>query len=115
MAFFVVSIFFLFRENGGSIQQVVVNKTGIKYVRSATLIDFVYAIILLFFKEWNSIPMSTTWVFIGLLSGREMAIALSTQYRDLKSVFPIVRQDFMKLVLGMGVSVVIAWAVNLLK
>lgn len=113
--FFSTVIFFIFSENGGNIQKVVINKTGTQYVRSATLIDFFFALILVVFKEWNSIPMSTTWVFIGLLSGRELAIATSSQKRDIKSVFPIVREDFMKLVLGMGVSVVVAYAVNLLK
>jgi len=113
--FFSAAIFFIFSENGGSIQKVVINKTGTQYVRSATLIDLFFATILLVFKEWNSIPMSTTWVFIGLLSGRELAIATSLQKRDVKSVFPIVRQDFMKLVLGMGVSVLVAYLVNLLK
>jgi hypothetical protein len=81
--FFSTVIFFIFSENGGSIQKVVINKTGTQYVRSATLIDFFFALILVVFKEWNSIPMSTTWVFIGLLSGRELAIATSSQKRDI--------------------------------
>ncbi|MEL6973478.1 MAG: hypothetical protein AAFO02_25200, partial [Bacteroidota bacterium] len=36
--------------------------------------DFLYALILLFFKEFSNVPMSTTWVFLGLLAGREIAI-----------------------------------------
>jgi hypothetical protein len=38
------------------------------------MVDGVYFVILLIFKEWSNIPMSTTWVFIGLLAGRQMAI-----------------------------------------
>lgn len=112
LAFFTITIFLIFREGGGKIQEIVVSKTNTKYVRSATIIDFVYAVILLFFKEYNSIPMSTTWVFIGLLTGREMAITTLSQYRKVKSLFPIIRNDFGKLVLGMTVSVVIAYGVN---
>lgn len=112
LVFFTGIMFLIFKEGGGKIQKIVLNKTNTKYVRSATLIDFVYAIILVFFKEWNSIPMSTTWVFIGLLSGREMAITSLSKHRKMKKLFPIISQDFGKLVIGMTVSVLIALGVN---
>ncbi len=114
LVFFTATIFIIFKEGGGSIQKIVLNKTNTKYVRSATIIDFVYALILLVFKEWNSVPMSTTWVFIGLLSGREMAITTLSQHRKMKNLFPILRKDFAKLIIGMTVSVVIALLVNLI-
>jgi hypothetical protein len=112
LVFFTSVIFFIFREGGGKIQGIVRSKTNTKYVRSATIIDFVYAIILFFFKELNSIPMSTTWVFIGLLTGREMAITTLSKHRKMKKLFPIISSDFGKLVVGMTVSVVIALGVN---
>ena len=112
LVFFTGTIFLIFKEGGGSIQKIVLNKTNTKYVRSATIIDFVYAMILLFFKELNSVPMSTTWVFIGLLSGREMAITTLSKYRKMDRLFPIIAGDFGKLVLGMTVSVGIALLVN---
>ncbi|KPM47502.1 hypothetical protein [Jiulongibacter sediminis] len=112
LVFFTGTIFFIFREGGGKIQKIVLSKTNTKYVRSATIIDFVYALILFFFKEYNSIPMSTTWVFIGLLTGREMAITTLSKHRKWKKLFPMVSNDFGKLVLGMTVSVVIALGVN---
>lgn len=114
LVFFTAVIFFIFREGGGKIQNIVRTKTNTKYVRSATIIDFVYAIILFFFKEVNSIPMSTTWVFIGLLSGREMAITTLSKHRKMKKLFPIISSDFGKLVIGMTISVVIALGVNYL-
>ena len=82
-------------------------------MRSATIIDFFYALILLYFKELNSIPMSTTWVFVGLLTGRELAIA--TTYKDTYKfgyVFPLIGKDFLKMMIGLGVSVAIAMAVH---
>lgn len=112
LGFFVVIIFIIFREGGGKIQEIVRNKTNTKYVRSATIIDFIYAAILFFFKEINDIPMSTTWVFIGLLSGRELAITSLSKHRKMKKLFPIISKDFGKLVLGMTVSVIIALLVN---
>ena len=59
---------------GGRIQRVVTEKTQVTDYRAATLIDLVYAIILVIMKEWSSIPLSTTWVFLGVLAGREIAI-----------------------------------------
>lgn len=112
LVFFTAIIFLIFREGGGKIQKIVLSKTNTKYVRSATIIDFVYAFILFFFKELNSIPMSTTWVFIGLLSGREMAITTLSKHRKIKNLFPIITKDFGKLVLGMTVSILIALVVN---
>ena len=50
--------------------------------------------------------MSTTWVFVGLLCGREFAIAtISNGSYKIKHVFPIVGRDFLKMMLGLFVSV----------
>ena len=104
---FVGGLFWMFRENGGRIQQVVVSKHNTRYVRSATLIDLFYFLILWVFKEMNDIPMSTTWVFIGLLTGRELAIASFTQKAKFKTVFPLVGRDFFKMMIGLAASVAI--------
>ena len=66
-AVFVAGLWYMFREGGGKIQNIVLEKHNTRYVRSATIIDGVYWIILFFFKELNDIPMSTTWVFVGCL------------------------------------------------
>jgi hypothetical protein len=65
---------FIFYSKGGNIQKIVREKTNTTDIRSATIVDFVYGILLLFFKEFSNVPMSTTWVFLGLLAGREIAI-----------------------------------------
>ena len=64
-----VGLGFMFWERGGRIQEIVLSKTNTRYVRSATLIDLVYCFVLYFFKELNNIPMSTTFVFMGMLAG----------------------------------------------
>ena len=104
----------IFWERGGKIQQIVIEKTSTEYVRSATIIDGVYAIILLYFKQMNSIPMSTTWVFVGLLCGRELAIA-TTLDKKVKRVWPIVMKDFLKIMLGLAVSVAIVLGIHGMK
>ena len=95
----------IFYERGGKIQKIVLEKSGTRYVRSATLIDLVYAFILLFFKQYNDIPMSTTWVFVGLLCGRELANSTIMHDYQFKYVFPIIARDFVKMLAGLLISV----------
>lgn len=103
----------IFWSHGGKIQSIVLEKSGTRFVRSATIIDLVYAVILIYFKQMNSIPMSTTWVFVGLLTGRELAIA--TTYRatyKVGYVFPLIGKDFLKMMVGLGVSVALALSIH---
>jgi len=109
---FVAGLGFMFYRKGGKIQNIVIEKHNTKYIRTATIIDFCYWIILYFFKELNSIPMSTTWVFVGLLAGRELAVASFTDERNMKQVFPLVTKDFMKMMVGLLASVGVVVAVH---
>ena len=102
---FVIGLWFMFRERGGKIQQIVLEKHNTRYVRSATLIDLFYWLVLWFFKELNDIPMSTTWVFVGLLCGRELAMATMLGNGKLKVVFPLIGKDFLKMITGLLASV----------
>lgn len=109
----VVALAYIFWSHGGKIQGIVLEKSGTRFMRSATIIDLIYAMILIYFKEMNSIPMSTTWVFVGLLTGRELAIA--TTYREqyhFGYVFPLIGKDFLKMMIGLGVSVALALLIH---
>lgn len=114
-AVFVGGLAWMLQHRGGRIQEIVVQKKNTKYVRSATLIDLFYFVILYIFKEVNDIPMSTTWVFVGLLTGRELAIASFRQKDGIKKVFPIVGKDFLKLMVGLAASVIIVLIVQNIK
>lgn len=61
---------------GGPIQNVLRSKTNTSDLRSATVIDLMFAVCLLTQNQLSSFPLSTTWVFLGLLAGREMALTL---------------------------------------
>ena len=113
IVFFVIGLGHIFYNQGGKIQDIVLDKQSTKYVRSATFIDLTYAFLLLYFKGVNDIPMSTTWVFVGLLCGRELALNTGlTKKGNLKSIFPIVAKDFLKLIVGLTVSVSIVLAIH---
>jgi hypothetical protein len=109
---FVGGLAFMFREGGGKIQKIVLEKHNTRYIRSATIIDLVYWAILFFFKELNDIPMSTTWVFVGMLAGREFAIASFMGKKKTKSVFPLVGRDFGKMMIGLSASLAIVLLIH---
>ncbi len=105
----------IFYRNGGAIQHIVTSKTNTQDIRSATIVDFIYGLILLFFKEYSKMPMSTTWVFIGLLAGREVAIAHNFQNRDMKETGKIILSDGLKAFAGLAISIIIAFGLPFLE
>tara|TARA_R110001599_G_scaffold203055_1_gene399986 strand:+ start:9582 stop:10691 length:1110 start_codon:yes stop_codon:yes gene_type:complete len=101
-------IFFL---KGDKIQQVIDEKSDVKDVRPATIIDLVYALILIWFTWVNTIPMSTTWVFIGLLGGRELGIRIRNKDK-LKKTYRLILKDLAYVLIGLLISILVAIAAN---
>ena len=112
MLYFSILLFYIFYIHGGPIQKIVLDKTGTRYARSATIINIIYAAVLFYFKELNDLPMSTTWVFVGLLCGRELAISTMNKDYKFKYVFPLIGKDFIKMIFGLSVSVGIVLAIH---
>lgn len=105
----------LFYQRGGAIQRIVTTKTNTHDIRSATIIDFLYGLVLLFFKELSHIPMSTTWVFVGLLAGREIALSYRLDVRPKSEVYPLVLRDLGKVSIGLVTSVSLVLLIGALK
>lgn len=97
----------ILREGGGKIQEIVDKKSGTSDVREAALINLVYGLVILFFKEYSKMPMSTTWVFLGLLAGREIAYKLDVIKED-RSTWQMIGGDLLKATAGLLISVIIA-------
>ena len=112
VTYFTILLFYIFYIQGGPIQKVVLDKTGTRYARSATIINTIYAAVLYYFKELNDLPMSTTWVFVGLLCGRELAISTMNKEYKFKYVFPLIGKDFVKMIFGLSVSVGIVLSIH---
>ena len=108
-------IFFL---KGDKIQQIVNEKSEVTDIRAATLIDFVYAGILVYKLTISVIPMSTTWVFIGLLGGRELAMRIREKTSGaerkirVKEALLMIGKDIGLATIGLLVSVALAMGVN---
>jgi len=107
----------LFYLKGDKIQGIVNEKSGVRDVRAATIVDFIYAIILYVFKEVNDVPMSTTWVFIGLLGGRELAISFTKKRakkknKSIRKAWRMISKDALYAAIGLIISLILAFAIN---
>jgi len=103
---------YIFYQRGGEIQKIVRVKTNTADIRSATFIDLFYGLVLLVFKFdafgiGAKVPMSTTWVFLGMLAGREVALHLRLNELSGKKVWPMVLGDLGKATLGLVISVLL--------
>lgn len=105
---------FILKKRGGAIQTVVTEKTDVSYVKSATLINLVYGGILVYFTWLNDLPMSTTWVFLGLLAGREIILQLvMSKQRDYRQTMKLVGKDLLKATIGLAASIALAYVAKL--
>lgn len=114
LAIFLVLLAYIFYSRGGAIQSIVKAKTNTSDIRSATIIDFSYAIILYFFKELNNVPMSTTWVFLGLLAGREIGIKYFVYGSVPNITLKDLGRDLGKVFFGLAVSIGLVFLVRFL-
>ena len=110
LAMGIILLFLLitFANAGGPVQRILRTKTNVIDIRSATLIDFSYASLLFFFKELSDIPMSTTWVFLGLIAGREYGFALTRQAVRLTAAVIDTAEDVAKAFVGIVISIDLA-------
>jgi hypothetical protein len=102
----------LVRERGGKIQEIISAKTNTLDIRSATFIDLVYGLTLYVFKTVNDLPMSTTWVFLGTLAGRELILTLRLKHKQKRLTLTDITSDLGKATIGLIISVVIAVSVR---
>ncbi|MBQ8847660.1 MAG: hypothetical protein IJ003_01800 [Candidatus Gastranaerophilales bacterium] len=109
LSIFAGLLFLLCYKRGGEIQNIVKLKTNTQDTRSATIIDCVYACILLYFQNVNNIPMSTTWVFLGVLAGREIALYNRLRFITQKKVYKHLLKDITKAIVGLAVSITVVF------
>lgn len=106
---------YIFYSKGGAIQGIVKAKTNTTDIRSATIIDFIYSFVLLYFKYYNDIPMSTTWVFIGLLAGREIAMRIRLDGGLGMRTTKDIGFDLAKVFLGLVISVALVFIMKVVQ
>ena len=68
-----------------------------------------------YFKELNNVPMSTTWVFIGLLAGREIGIRWMIHRKLSTNLFGDILKDLAKVFFGLLISLVLVFFIHWLR
>lgn len=101
----VLLLAYTFANRGGPVQRILKTKTAVTDIRSATIIDFIYASLLFYFKELNNIPMSTTFVFLGLIAGREYGFAIMQQAVSFLKTCETAVSDIAKAYIGLVLSI----------
>ena len=116
---FALFIFFglgiLFYLRGDKIQRIVTEKSRVTDIRSATIIDFIYALLLVYKLTVSTVPMSTTWVFLGLLAGREIGMSIMDSQgmgKPMGKVLKMVFKDLSYALIGLLVSIILAISIN---
>lgn len=105
----------LFYLRGDKIQEVVSEKVRISDVRAATLVDATYVILLIYKLFISTVPMSTTWVFLGVIGGREIAVSLARNKKGKKhrkTAGKMIFKDFSYAMIGLFVSIALAAGAN---
>ena len=115
MAIILLIMPYIFKTKGGSIQKIVNQKSNTQHIRSATIIDLCYGVLLYVFTMLNNVPMSTTWTFIGILAGREIAIKYILEKKELKKTYSLIIKDLAKVNIGLIVSILIAYLIHFFK
>lgn len=105
----------LMYQRGDKIQNIVNEKKRIDDVRAATLIDFSFAIMLLYKLFISTVPLSTTWVFLGIIGGREIAISIMRKKKGAdhkRYAIKLVVRDMALALIGLIISALLAMGVN---
>jgi hypothetical protein len=105
----------LFYLRGDKIQSIVSEKVRISDVRAATLVDFTYVGMLIYKLFISTVPLSTTWVFLGIIGGREIAVSLSRNKsgkKHKKKAYYMVFRDFGFAFIGLIISLILATGAN---
>ena len=103
-------VFLTIYNRGGPIQKILENKKDINNIKSAIYINLIYGFVLFFAQFLNNLPIATSWVFIGILAGRELAIVYNKSIVSpisgfvYKKSFTIIIKDFLLASAGVLIS-----------
>ncbi len=115
LAVLCLGVWLLLAESGGAIQVILRRKSGLGTPLASAGLSLVYGLTLALLAVGGREPLSTTWVFLGLLAGRELALLLQPQPRPLVDLARDLGRDLALAALGLAVSLAVALAVQQLR
>ena len=93
---------------GGPIQGRLASKSRVQDPRSTTVISLLYSVVLLAFLGGNRLPMSTSWLFLGLLAGRELGLGWRGLGRPARVSLLDLSLDLLRAGAGLATSLAVA-------
>jgi len=93
---------------GGPIQGRLRSKCRSDDPRSTSLISLLYSLVLLAFLGGDRLPMSTSWLFLGLLAGRELGLAYRGLGRPARAILADLSLDLLRAGAGLATSLAVA-------
>ncbi|MEB3317993.1 MAG: hypothetical protein VKO39_07630 [Cyanobacteriota bacterium] len=93
---------------GGPIQGRLRGKSHIADPRATTVITLLYGLVLLLFLGGDRLPMSTSWLFLGLLAGREVGLACRGVGRPAGMMLQDLTVDLLRAAAGLATSLAVA-------
>jgi hypothetical protein len=97
---------------GGPIQGRLRGKCGSEDPRATTVISLLYGLVLLAFSGGARLPMSTSWLFLGLLAGREVGLGCRGLGRPAAVIGRELSLDLLLAGGGLATSLVVALLVG---
>lgn len=73
----VITIYCIIISKGGKIQKIIDQKSDVKNIKTTVIFNSLFSFMLLSIQIVNNIPMASTWMFLGILAGREIAITMN--------------------------------------
>jgi hypothetical protein len=97
---------------GGPIQGRLRGKCRVEDPRATTVISLLYGLVLLAFSGGARLPMSTSWLFLGLLAGREVGLACRGLGRPARALGRDLSLDLLLAGGGLATSLAVALLVG---
>lgn len=103
-------IYIIMVNSGGQIEKIIRDKKDNANKKTTAIFNLLFAIILLSLEFFSNVPLTTTWVFLGLLAGRELALSYVEKgiFADKKSKISLVKiiKDLNKAIIGIVFSLI---------
>ncbi|MEB3325290.1 MAG: hypothetical protein VKM17_08130 [Cyanobacteriota bacterium] len=93
---------------GGPIQGRLRSKCRMEDPRSTTVVSLLYGLVLLAFLGGDRLPLSTSWLFLGLLAGREVGLGCRGLGRPARALLADLSLDLLRAGAGLATSLAVA-------
>ena len=74
-----VTIYCVLISKGGEIQKIVDQKSDVKNIKTTVIFNSLFSLMLIFIQHIDNIPVTSTWMFLGILAGRELSISTNNK------------------------------------